>query len=96
MPWYAKAYCPCCAECAFREGNACAKRPRRVMCDAHCPDRALSGGPGALLTDEECARCATIAAQPQARYRLLTHGEMARLLWFHAYFGDREHREARP
>ncbi len=55
MPWYAKVYCPCCAGCAFREGNACAKRPRRVMCDAHCPDRAISTEPGALLTEEERA-----------------------------------------
>ncbi len=67
----------------------------RRMCDGWCKD--YEPAPAYLrraLTDEEVERCRQLAARPSVRFPLLTNAEMRHLLWFHAYFGDREHQPA--
>jgi len=95
MAWQSLSTCACCEGCSSLAGMACARHTMRRMCDGWCKD--YEPAPAYLrraLTDEEVERCRQVAARPSVRFPLLTSAEIRHLLWFHAYFGDREHQPA--
>lgn len=97
MAWQDLGICSCCQGCTYLEGSACRRHTMRLRCDGRCKDFELSPSHlQGVLTEEEQERCRQFAAHPAARFPLLTRDEMRRLLWFHTYFGDREHQPDRP